>query len=194
MRASRTIGLFMLAGMSGFADDRGGGRVVVYVEGHQSARGAAIRAGRIANEMFAAAGVEVDWKIGTPSPAGDEGGPIVIRFTTGESFPSAPAALAYALPYANGGTSVTVFWDRVQRIAGKSRFLETLLAHVLAHEVTHILQGVVRHSDGGIMRANWTSRDYFQMRDAPLSFTSGDVILIRMGLEKRSHGSGWALR
>jgi hypothetical protein len=57
------------------------------------------------------------------------------------------------------------------------------LAHVLAHEITHMLQGTDRHSDSGIMKARWNSEDYFEMLRTPLSFTEADVQLIRRGLE-----------
>jgi hypothetical protein len=61
-----------------------------------------------------------------------------------------------------------------------------LLAHVIVHEVTHILQGVVRHSDSGIMKAWWSPKDYEQMERAPLAFTADDIDLIQLGLAKRA--------
>jgi len=62
-----------------------------------------------------------------------------------------------------------------------------LLAHVLVHEITHILQGTCRHSDTGIMKARWTHQDYMEMGQKPLSFTEEDLQLIRTGLAKRAN-------
>jgi hypothetical protein len=50
---------------------------------------------------------------------------------------------------------------------------------VLVHEITHILQGVDRHSESGIMKAQWTIDDYRAMASKPLSFTPLDVKLIQ---------------
>ena len=60
-----------------------------------------------------------------------------------------------------------------------------LLGHVLAHEITHVLQGINRHSDGGVMKAEWDAADFEQMRSRTLPFTETDVILIERGLIAR---------
>jgi hypothetical protein len=60
-----------------------------------------------------------------------------------------------------------------------------LLAHVLVHEITHILQGVDRHSETGVMKARWTTADYVQIRAQPLPFTDWDIDLIQEGLASR---------
>jgi hypothetical protein len=87
-----------------------------------------------------------------------------------------PGAMAYALPYSR--TTIVVFYDRVQAAA-----VPPLLAHVLAHEITHVLEGLAVHSATGIMKAKWTSKDYVEMRRRALQFTDEDVILIRHGLD-----------
>jgi len=61
-----------------------------------------------------------------------------------------------------------------------------VMAHVLVHEVTHILEGVTRHSDSGVMKAEWTLRDYGQMYTAPLPFTAADIALIQSGVDARN--------
>ena len=91
-----------------------------------------------------------------------------------------PGAMAYALPYE--GTHIVVFYDRVTKKPGN---VSILLGHVIAHEVTHILQGVARHSESGVMKANWTGADYQQMSREPLQFTDHDVLLIHRGLKAR---------
>jgi hypothetical protein len=53
-----------------------------------------------------------------------------------------PSAMAYALPYE--GNHIVIFYDRLQlKVKGETQ-ISTLLGNVLAHEVTHILQGIHR--------------------------------------------------
>jgi hypothetical protein len=88
--------------------------------------------------------------------------------------------LAYAMPHE--GVHIVVFWDRME-----CGLIPTeLLAHVMVHEITHILEGVSRHSESGIMRAQWTEVDHKTMKTHPLSFAAEDVDLIHRGLVTRS--------
>jgi hypothetical protein len=91
--------------------------------------------------------------------------------------------MAYALPYE--GNHIVIFYDRLQRKV-KGTQISTLLAHVLAHEVTHILQGIHRHSERGLMKATWDGSDYQAMMWKPLPFTPQDIELIHRGLAVRS--------
>jgi hypothetical protein len=58
-----------------------------------------------------------------------------------------------------------------------------VLAHVLVHEITHVLEGIDRHSATGIMKAHWNYNDYLEMRRKPLPFAHEDVNLIYDGLK-----------
>ena len=60
-----------------------------------------------------------------------------------------------------------------------------ILAHVLVHEITHILQGIDRHSESGVMKASWTNQDYKAMAWKPLPFTPQDTRLLQLGLNGR---------
>jgi hypothetical protein len=60
-----------------------------------------------------------------------------------------------------------------------------LLAHVLVHEITHVLEGISRHSATGIMKDRWDDNDYSEMRRKPLRFAQEDVNLIYDGLKAR---------
>jgi hypothetical protein len=55
-----------------------------------------------------------------------------------------------------------------------------LLGHVLAHEITHILQGVESHSASGVMKNKWDYRDYVEMQRRPLA-SQTTTFLIRRG-------------
>jgi hypothetical protein len=108
-----------------------------------------------------------------------------------EIVPHAPAsfsddALAMALPYADSGVRIVVFYDRVEPLLrGHHAPQATVLGYVLAHEIAHVLQGIARHSETGIMRARWTDNDLKQMGIKVLTFAPEDVQLIRRRLAHR---------
>src|SRR5262249_1158427 len=60
-----------------------------------------------------------------------------------------PKALAYAMPYEK--THMVVFLDRVRAVA-EPNAVRFVLAYVLLHEITHMLEGMARHSETGIMK------------------------------------------
>jgi hypothetical protein len=141
-----------------------------------------IPAKALAGQMFAKIGIVLDW--GKEKPAGETSRqPIFLELVRGTPENRMPGALAYALPYE--GTHITVFYDRIE----KTESPRTVLAHVMVHEITHVLQGISRHSDAGVMKARWTGRDFGAMGCSPLSFTPEDVNLIYLGLTKRTAGT-----
>jgi hypothetical protein len=130
--------------------------------------------------MFASADVRVVWRDGAPSTvelAGER--PIVVHFVLHTQASDHPGALAFALPFE--GTHVRIFYDRV-RLANP-QWSQAVLAHVLVHEITHLLQRLNRHSESGIMKAHWTAYDYREMTFRPLPFTPGDIERIHAGLK-----------
>jgi hypothetical protein len=139
---------------------------------------------KTAAKMFAGIGVTVAWlHVRTPCPRERV---IVVDLSYHSRPDDHGDAFAYALPYE--GTHIVVFWDRIQSKMPPGR-AHILLAHVLVHEITHILQGVARHSETGVMKASWNDEDIFRMMTKPLSFTEEDVGLIRDGLDVRSRAS-----
>ena len=136
-----------------------------------------------ANKMFATIGIRLDWRSGEP-PRTSSTRPIGIELATDTPANLLPGALGYAMPYE--GVHIRVFYDRIQsEVVPRTG----LLAHVLVHEITHILQGIYRHSDSGVMKEVWTYRDHLQMRTEPLPFTPQDVELIQLGLASRASGA-----
>jgi hypothetical protein len=142
---------------------------------------AVLPAETLAAKMFASAGIKIDWCYSLRS-CQKRPGLIVIDITTSQrsAFPS--AALAVARPYE--GTHIEVAYDRIQAAAPRS-LQRVLLAHVLVHEVTHMLQSISRHSETGVMKARWDEADYVAMLSETLPFTAADVELIHVGLQKR---------
>jgi hypothetical protein len=161
-------------------------QVTVYVQGLSVVPAPVLgRAQVLANEIFAGVGVKIDWRRGQPSrPQSRIEKPIVVEMTTDTPSELKPGALAFARPFE--GVHITLFYDRV-RTAIEPELTPNVLAHVLVHEITHILQGTCRHSDTGVMKARWNHEDYMEMRWKPLSFTEEDVQLIRAGLAGRAN-------
>jgi hypothetical protein len=138
------------------------------------------RAQRLAAGIFASANVEVLWRQMHNCP--DEEGVIKMSFVWRSHSADRPGSLAYAYPFE--GTHIVVFFDRVKD-AGPADLLPNRLAYVMTHEITHILQGIARHSETGIMKPKWNSGDYYAMRTNRLAFTPADVYLIQRGLDTR---------
>ncbi len=136
------------------------------------------RAQATASRMFAGIGVVIEWR-GTRN-CGDGLNIVIELSSTRPDFQ--PGALAEAFPYEK--THIRVFYDRVQNSA-EPRMLPQLLAHVLVHEITHMLEGVNRHSETGVMKAHWDGRDYVAMGSKPLPFAAEDIQLIHNGIVHR---------
>jgi hypothetical protein len=139
---------------------------------------------QIASQMFLAAGVKLEWHRGLDHRACPAGA-IQISVTNRTNPNLLPNALAYALPFE--GTHIRVFYDRIQERA-RVFTVPRLLAHVLVHEITHILQGTSAHSDTGVMKARWNGFDFSDMARNPLPFTDHDIMMIHRGLEAREMG------
>ena len=87
-----------------------------------------------------------------------------------------PGALGSSLPFE--GVHVSIFYDRIRQM-NREDLPTLLLAHAMVHEITHMLQGVERHSATGVMKARWDWDDYFEMKNHPLPFTPEDIQMIR---------------
>jgi hypothetical protein len=136
-----------------------------------------LRAESIAEGMFASVGVRIEWRHGRSCPAIG----IMISFSGQTGQHVLPGALAFAMPYE--GTHIRVFYDRIQ--AHMPHLVPYLLAHVMVHEITHVLQGIPRHSESGVMKPAWDMTDFNEMPFKPLPFAQTDVQLIRQGLDAR---------
>jgi hypothetical protein len=158
--------------------------VTVYMNNDLNTLGVMYQAQERAAKAFAEVGVQIQWRIGRPSGAQPESEPaIVIRLAEQTPADYLPGALAFAKVYE--GLHITVFWDRIARQPGFAPPV-VVLAHVLVHEITHILQGVNRHSESGVMKSQWTAEDQRAMASKPLQFTPLDVKLIQHGLDSRT--------
>jgi hypothetical protein len=134
----------------------------------------------MASKMFAAIGVTLNWREGFHGcpPQG-----ILISLTEETPAGLFPGALGYSLPYE--GSHIRLFWDRIAQ--GRPQvLLPPLLAHVIVHEIAHMLQGINEHSAQGIMKARWTQDDFLCMIVKPFPFLDRDVDMIYRGLAART--------
>jgi len=134
----------------------------------------------LASRMFASIGVRIDWHDRDSCPAGANA--IQVRMSHDPPGTRKSKALAFAQPY--GRNLIVVFPQRVQEMNRNGG--PSVLAHVLVHEITHVLEGIDRHSATGIMKGRWDDNDYAEMRRKPLRFAPEDAGLIYDGLKARS--------
>jgi hypothetical protein len=185
MKTYWVVGIALAAGMSAHAGEC---NLTVYVQTSLSGSATLLRAEIQATAMFREIGVEVRfWNNTVRANSANNacGAPILMELDATASTRVSSGALAYAMPYAKSGTCIHIFMDRVVERANPS-FGTTLLAHVMAHEITHVLEQVDRHSADGVMRAHWGSRDRDLMKSHPLPFAAIDVELIHAGIANRT--------
>jgi len=143
---------------------------------------AVFQAQEITSRIFARVGVRIEWQ-SEQHPRCLVGGTITVTMSDRTPSNEHAGEFAFSMPYQ--GTRIVVFYDRLQSSVTRSR-IQTVLGHVLAHEIAHILQGISRHSASGIMKPKWTSRDYVDMQADALKFSEDDVFLILRGLGDRT--------
>jgi hypothetical protein len=145
----------------------------------------------IATKMFAGIGVIVEWHVAPSCPAGA----LRISHFDHSSANQMWGPLAFATLYDgthNENTQIVIFDDRVRAVAIEPHSVAPVLALVMTHEVTHLLEGVARHSAEGVMKARWTREDFSRMRWLPLQFDDESIALIHSGLRRRTARSNSA--
>jgi hypothetical protein len=141
------------------------------------------RAKLVASRIFSRIQVNLEWHNDARFCQAHPDQAIVISYSHHTPKEMRPGALAVALPFE--GIHIEIFYDRIR--AAEGFVPPDYLGHVLAHEITHILQSVARHSDSGLMKAHWDRPELVQMKDhLYLSFTNDDVDLIYAGMARRA--------
>ena len=169
----------ILAGSSWAGTKSDSQKLVVCIE--DGKHGGVETAAAKASSMFLSAGVKLEWHAEAGFCKGNLDA-IVVSLMTSTPKTFHPGALAYALPYE--GVHIEVFYDRIAQ--SDPDLAPSLMALVIVHEITHILQGIDRHSASGIMKAVWTSSDYTQMKRGVLRFTAVDMEMIHDGFAART--------
>ena len=188
MQTSILIAGILAAGITAHARDSKPADVTIFVNGSNLPRNSVDFGARTTvTWMFARMGVRLAWRAGEPGTGAASGSPvtILVRFAKEAPAQASPNALAYALPYGGLRTDITIMYGRIREAAKRSNREQPILAHVLAHEIAHVLQGISRHSETGVMKAQWNDRDYDAMEQERLEFTSFDMDLIKNGLDAK---------
>ena len=128
--------------------------------------------------MFARIGVRIAWHALDACPVGVDAIRVQLSRDSTSIRNADSEALAAAQPYAR---TITVFLDRVKEF-GRNWGISAM-AVVLAHEITHVLEGTRRHSSTGIMKARWDNHDSFEIGRQTLAFAQDDIDLIYAGLK-----------
>jgi hypothetical protein len=139
--------------------------------------------------IYAAAGVEVGWtyrcfrrcrgqvEVAQKSSAGEAMDLTILIFPeemTSTAFPTSVMGIAPSASFV-----AYAFFDRVAEFARRRKLLAaTVLGHVIAHEVGHLLlrEG---HTERGLMRAEWFQQDLELAQTGLLGFTSEQGARIR---------------
>jgi hypothetical protein len=140
-----------------------------------------LRGEAAATQILKRADIRLQWRSAESNCTAENG--IVVTVSSSTPKDLHPGALAYALPFE--GVHIVLFYDRVLSSVGANT-IPTLLGHVLAHEIVHMLEGDNLHSASGVMKQRWNILDYADMQRGGLKFTLDDIELIDRGLQWRA--------
>jgi len=146
------------------------------------------RAEQVASKAFAEAGIEVRWVKGRQlgeSRHAASGEILTVVFDSHAPAQSNPDATATTQFGKKADANTHVFFDRVARFKDPVHMPE-FLGNVLAHELTHALEGVARHAGKGLMKAAWDVQDYGKMVHGPLPFAAVDLELLRAHFQEKT--------
>jgi hypothetical protein len=142
----------------------------------------------VATRIYSAIGVQLRWRTSSPSEAGCAKVVmrriILVRLSWETPADYHPGAMAIAFPYNAAGTCLTVFVDRIEPMVNAAPITAaSVLGHVLAHEIGHVLEGFTRHAESGLMRAHWSDSEMRALPHRLMEFSSQDIRLIMAGFE-----------
>jgi hypothetical protein len=149
-----------------------------------------LRAQGVVNEIYSGIGVRVVWGPVRSRPLGCMEKPLYRKIVVALR-EQAPAGLpqeaqAFSNPYSTEGPCITLLMDRFRPDLQRSPMRTgSLLGHVLAHEMGHVLQGIARHSETGVMKGHWSEKEVVGMPMERLRFTPYDAQLILDGISGR---------
>lgn len=178
MWAIRVLGIILLAAVSVPAEECAVN--VTLLGGNLATAAVMIKAKTVAADIFAGIGVELEWSRAVMNTRSCSPR-IVARLEVASGPDERPDSLAYASVGVRADRQIHIFIDRVAGMVPESSF-GTLLGHVLAHEITHVLEGVPRHSERGVMKARWDRSDLQYLVNHSLHFDGVDAALIRAAL------------
>ena len=156
---------------------------------------------KIAADIFREAGIETSWLDCPVSPASHPKNPVclkpldptvpvlrILSRSMAERVPGPRDRFGFALlskkqvfPYV-----ANVFFHRIHDLAnGRVTFWPTLLGHIMAHEMGHLLLGQGNHSRKGIMAVEWSEKDLQRATRGSLRFNSRQAEKIQAQVLRR---------
>lgn len=151
-----------------------------------------------AEEVFDWANVETLWLNCSNSPrpraCTDVRGPArltlqIVPESIAARYPYPSTAFGFAMIPRSGqfGVEACVYSDRARKLARKARLsLSTLLGHMMAHEVGHLLLGSRSHRRNTIMAGWWQPRELRLAAMGRLRFSARDAETIRANMIARA--------
>ena len=141
----------------------------------------------VARAAFAAASVDISWKVCGPSECNTPPSPteLLVRFVDSHGRSLDTRCLGEALidMQKRTGVMATVFLDRVLHLA---RTLEIdhriLLGRTIAHEIGHLLLATSAHGESGLMRELWSREELIGGRPDDWVLHSFEAAAIRQRL------------
>jgi hypothetical protein len=147
------------------------------------------------------AGIEITWRdcrkaradaSGPPCNGALEGSEVIIRIVNAGS-KQGDDRLGYSTidVQHHADCLATVFADRIESMAGRTESDPgTLLGHVMAHEIGHLLMGTSTHSPIGLMRKRSSDDEVRRRIPRDWQLTGSDAKNARFGLLERSRRLG----
>jgi hypothetical protein len=145
-----------------------------------------------AERVFRRAGIEVKWlncyAAGAPQESGDcrevkFPAHLHLRIVR-KALRLKEGVLGVSFLGADGiGCQADLFYERMEELENSKRgTLASLLAHVAAHEVGHLLLGTNSHAPTGIMQGRWTDEQVAGINLAGLYFSAAESVRMRQRL------------
>ena len=156
-----------------------------------------------ATRIFKTAGVIVAWQqSATDSPEAhridlstaafqtfDDRHCIVVRVLPRTPANLLPGALGFALPFAQGGSHVSIFYDRVESVArAANTAIYVVLGHAMAHEIGHVLLRSSEHSTAGLMQGRWNGATWRFASNGLLAFLPEQADQLRRTVAVQGRG------
>jgi hypothetical protein len=101
-----------------------------------------------------------------------------------------PDTLGFALPFAQTGVQVSIFYDRVEASSWSfSTDQSVILGYTMAHEIGHVLLRSSEHSPSGLMQSRWNQATWHKAAHGWLSFSpeQAERMVTRLQTSRAQH-------
>jgi hypothetical protein len=160
----------------------------------------------VATRVLSIAGINTTWHRSGENEGGSKLGPnrsrpearprvflLIIPRTMAARWALGVADVGFAILPGTGrtGTMAYIFYHRVEELAATGDVSASqILGHAIAHEIGHLLLNTPRHSDVGIMQADWQFEQMQLLRRGWLLFTDEQAHQMRAGVLERRREVG----